>query len=130
MAYGTAPRKVNGIWVTRTGRRLTTAGQAYWNHLHTQGITDGSGHIDHKQAQIVASATVGSKQKAKQPVAPTKAPPPETFIRAGIGDAKAKRQVQLYKQSKQATASAKRDVTAATDARFAGVIPAAKKANK
>lgn len=44
MAYGSAPRKVNGRWVTRRGRVLSAAGQRYWDNLHAQGRADAKGH--------------------------------------------------------------------------------------
>lgn len=49
MAYGTAPRKIGGVWYTRTGRRLSEAGQGYWDRLAEQGRTDALGHLTKPQ---------------------------------------------------------------------------------
>lgn len=42
---GTAPRKVNGVWITRTGRKLKPAGQRYWDIKLNSGEADGKGHF-------------------------------------------------------------------------------------
>ena len=67
MAYGTAPRLVNGRWVTRTGRILTPAGQAYWTNLHRQGRTDGQGHINRPTVKP-PRAGIGGSTGATVPV--------------------------------------------------------------
>jgi hypothetical protein len=41
---GTAPRKIRGVWVTRTGRRLSDAGQRFWEGELRSGRADGKGH--------------------------------------------------------------------------------------
>lgn len=70
MAHGTAPRKVAGVWVTRSGRRLSKAGQTYWDRAHAEGRTDGNGHM--------VKAGVGGEASAKAkptPAKPTKSDP-------------------------------------------------------
>jgi hypothetical protein len=64
MAYGTgtAPRLVKGIWTTRTGRRLTPDGQAYWHRQLALGVTDGRGHT------VTSSLVRGAA--ARQPATP------------------------------------------------------------
>ncbi|HXK19906.1 MAG TPA: hypothetical protein VNG33_18980, partial [Polyangiaceae bacterium] len=117
MALGTAPRLVNGKWVTRTGRTLSAKGQTYWSNLHAQGRTDGQGHI-----QRFA--------KAEQATAPPKKPSFDTLLAASKGDQQARAQVRIYSQSKRARQQAKADVQAATDRQFASAIPLAARANK
>lgn len=53
MAYGTAPRKVNGVWTTAQGRRLNAAGQRYWQQKHDQGFVDDTGHTNPAAVQAV-----------------------------------------------------------------------------
>ena len=47
MAFGTAPHRVNGVWVTREGRVLDPAGQTYWERHHQQGLVTADGHVPH-----------------------------------------------------------------------------------
>src|SRR4030095_8579414 len=42
--YGTAPRKIKGVWYTSNGRRLSEAGQRYWDRQVGQGRFDVTGH--------------------------------------------------------------------------------------
>jgi hypothetical protein len=67
MAYGTAPRLVNGRWVTRKGRRLSQAGQAYWDRKKAQGVTDGQGHVNRRQTSSGIGATSSAKARPEQP---------------------------------------------------------------
>ena len=85
MAYGTAPRLVNGKWTTRTGRVLSAKGQTYWSNLHAQGRTDGQGHISYV-----------STAKAEQSTAPPKKPSFDTMVAAKKGDKQAQRQIDIY----------------------------------
>lgn len=93
MAYGTAPRKVGGVWVTRSGRRLSNAGQSYWNKLHAQGRTDGNGHM-------VQHAT------ATQSSAPVKKPTFADLVKVKEGDKQAIAKAKLYQKSKHAKTEA------------------------
>lgn len=62
MATGTAPRKVNGVWVTRKGRKLSDAGQTYWNAKLASGQADGKG--GYKKSGIGGGASVTTKKPA------------------------------------------------------------------
>lgn len=59
--YGTAPRKVNGVWVTRKGRRLSDKGQVYWEKKHRSGFVDTTGHTN--RSRVVEGPSKGMVQK-------------------------------------------------------------------
>jgi hypothetical protein len=121
---GTAPRKVNGVWVTRTGRRLSAAGQRYWENQARLGITDTRGHIDRAK---IAERAAARQPKATQPAAPPKKPSFDTVVAARKGDREAQRQIAIYAKSRRATAQAKADVQALQDQRtFGAAMPAVK----
>lgn len=52
-AYGTAPRKIGGVWYTRTGRRLSDAGQRYWENKRQQGFVNERGFTNPAAVEAV-----------------------------------------------------------------------------
>jgi hypothetical protein len=65
--YGTAPhRNAQGQWVTKAGRRLSSAGQQYWDGLLARGITDGAGHIT-KPSKTQQGGTTSSRATPSTP---------------------------------------------------------------
>jgi hypothetical protein len=94
LPYGTAPRRTaRGIWKTRSGRTLTAAGRAYWEHLYRQGRTDGSGQI---------RAPEGPRLEPAPPESAYKRPDYATKVRAETGDPEAQRRVRIYALHQQA----------------------------
>jgi hypothetical protein len=64
--FGTAPRRNNqGVWINRQGKRLSPAGQKYWQGLFDRGLTDGAGHITRPSK---------SQQHPKEPPSSSKPP--------------------------------------------------------
>lgn len=114
--YGTAPRKVKGIWYTSAGRRLNPAGQRYWEAKSRSGQFDTLGHrIQHPEVTLASP-------KAKKPL-------PSNWL-TGDQDARQKRQQAIYQKSRQATKQQQAGVNQAIRARFAGVEETAARANK
>src|SRR5689334_22322123 len=69
--FGTAPRRIPGehgtfVWVTRTGRRLSPAGQHYWDTQYKLGAADGLGHYDPKVGKQIGLARSASPVVRKQ----------------------------------------------------------------
>ena len=88
MPYGTAPRRTSrGTWQTASGRKLTPAGAAYWEHLYQQGRTDGSGHIRAPEGPRLEPAPAESAYAE---------PSYFTKLRAQQGDPVAQRQVRIH----------------------------------
>lgn len=116
-SFGTAPRRVNGIWRTRTGRRLTAEGSAYWEHLYTQKRTDGRGHMT---AGANTAKVTQASPKAQKPL------PPNWLT--GSQTPKQKRQQAIYKKSQRATADQKAAIQQQTDINlFGSALPAVHK---
>lgn len=117
MATGTAPRKINGVWRTRTGRKLSDAGQKFWDNRLLTGEADGKGHYQR-----------GARVEQATP-APKKPHDPRTWMGLPVSDrppsAQYQRQKATYEKHQQATRQARADVQAATDRRLFGqALPA------
>ncbi len=61
VSFGTAPRKVNGVWYTRSGRRLSDAGQRYWEAKYREGFVDERGNVS--RSHVVQGAATGLIEK-------------------------------------------------------------------
>jgi hypothetical protein len=122
---GTAPRRISpGIWATRSGRLLSAAGAAYWEHHFRQGNTDGLGHVSRPAiptkaaaAQLPASqaaqaaAFAAARGPQAKPGRPESAYPqkPTSAVAAAAqqGDRQAQAQIQRYHLHRQALEYAK-----------------------
>src|SRR5581483_6299342 len=54
--FGTAPRRIAGVWYTRSGRKLTPAGQRYWEMHYQAGAADGKGHVNRELGRALSTA--------------------------------------------------------------------------
>jgi hypothetical protein len=57
--FGTAPRKIGDVWYTRTGRRLSPAGQHWWETRRRLGATSGQGDFDPTISRRITQAQQG-----------------------------------------------------------------------
>lgn len=65
--FGTAPRRISATeWVTRTGRRLTPAGAAYWERKYQQGLYDARGHNLLKTRGFVGASEEANRRAAER----------------------------------------------------------------
>jgi hypothetical protein len=63
---GTAPRRIRpGVWETRKGRRLTAAGNNYWEAHYNAGLTDGKGHVDKQRVAEYRATLAKAKYEPK-----------------------------------------------------------------
>ena len=96
--YGTAPRKINGVWFTASGRRLSAAGQLYWDQQVSKGRFDTRGH------RVQRTMATQASPKAIKPL-----PVGFDIGQPGHGKPSAaqQRQQAVYKKSQQATKEAR-----------------------
>jgi hypothetical protein len=57
--FGTAPRRIAGTWYTRTGRRLSDAGQHWWETRYRLGATSGQGNFKPAVSRQITQAQQG-----------------------------------------------------------------------
>lgn len=123
--YGTAPRKINGVWVTRSGRKLSAAGQDYWDNLAAQGHTDTRGHITRpaQTAEGKTSLVMKPVQVAPKPVTKPQQP---TRLQMALAQAAAQGQTDPKRPDVREAIRATRAYNKAGHTLFHDVVGAAK----
>ncbi len=140
MALGSAPRRsAPGIWVTRSGRKLTPDGAAYWERQFRTGHTDGNGHIGRPSVVFKPEAlpkprslseAVASGPQLKADTGGVKKPPFHVWTSARKGDKAAQRQIHDYITRTHQVAQGVAQEDAQIGAQFGGVEQDAARANK